>query len=260
MCNVPQDTMDKLAVTVRQFLDQDTMFTGYDVTIETRNREHIFMRHEDVREGIHELDVLKDALDYGHVNSGNMTRSWCKFQMSLPNGKWAWLFHPSHIDPKTYVPRTASQAGSLSAVPAQNSPPVASISAVSNEVSSDSGGKQDDGTFSTDYRSRLLIPTQYLKQAGLKSGDKVCVSADDSNKIIVICKESDALRNNRVITVQTVERDGDLRLSSRTFKTADIDGNRFLIENGEDNSNGSAVKIVEIKQVRQPSLAGSNSK
>ena len=45
MCNVPADQMAMLEKTVREFLDQGRMFTGYDVTIETRDREKVRMRH-----------------------------------------------------------------------------------------------------------------------------------------------------------------------------------------------------------------------
>lgn len=246
MCNVPQNIMNMLEVTVRRFLDEGRMFTGYDVTICTRKREEMVMRHQDVREGVHELDVLKDALDFGW-DRGNGTEPWTKTQVNMPTG-WAWVFHPKSSDPQSYVQHTSANVPSLTSVPKA----IASISNTNSNdgVTTDSGGEQKDGTFATDYRNRLLVPTKYLKDAGLSSGDIVYVFSDFVSDSIIICKDSDALQHNGVkITTQTVERNGDIRLSSRTLKAAHTNGNKFVIGASDKMCNGTSIKVVEVKEV-----------
>jgi bifunctional DNA-binding transcriptional regulator/antitoxin component of YhaV-PrlF toxin-antitoxin module len=239
---VSQDILDKLETTVRQFLDEGRMFTGYDVTIETRQREKLNMRHQDVREGVHELDVLKDAIDYGW-DTKNGTVKWTKTQQNMPGGGWAWIFHPTNLDPRGYQPRQQGQTATTTAPTTRTTPSLTST----KDVTNDSGGEQDDGTFATDYRNRLMIPTKFLKEAGLKAGDTVFVAADNQTNCIVIAKDNDAVQGAGLkITTQLVERNGDLRLSSKTLKSADLQDSKFTIETADKSFSGGTAKVVQV--------------
>ncbi len=259
MCSVPQDIMDKLETTVRQFLDEGRMFTGYDVTIETRTRENMHLRHQDVRDGIHEIPALVDAMDYGWDEPSGQTRKWQKSQQNMPGGGWAFIYHPTNLDPKHYQPRqttpqkTSPTVGQVKG----HAPSVPSLSIASDGATTDSGGEQDDGSFATDYRNRLMVPTKFLKEAGITSGDTVYIAPDATNNMILIAKDQDALQNDGLkVTTQKVERNGDLRLSSKTLKAADLQDSKFVIETADKDFNQSKVKVVEIKQI--PASTGSN--
>jgi hypothetical protein len=178
MCTVPQDIMDKMEATVKDFLDQGRMFTGYDVTIETRTREKMMLRHQDVRGAVHEMVSLNDAMDFGHQMLNGTVAKWRKTQKDMPGGGWAFVYHPDNVDPNGYQPRNQNvisshnrsatySPASVAVCPA----PTLSISAANDGATTDSGGANDDGTFATDYRERLMIPTRFMKDAGIKAGD-----------------------------------------------------------------------------------------
>lgn len=252
MCNVASDIMQKLNDTVKQFLNEGRMFTGYDVTIETRNREKLKLEHKAVREAIHELDALVDALDFGFDQGTGQTIKYGKYQMDMPGGGWAWVFHPTNLDPTKYQPRNPSASPR---VPANTQAPVSGASSVpsiglADGVISDSGGQQTDGTFAPDCRKRLMVPTKFCNSAGFVPGNEVLVLADKTTKTIMIAASEELLVDGVVkITTQRIEKNGDLRLSSRTLQAADMSQDRFVIETSEKPlDNGGKAKIVEVKE------------
>lgn len=227
---------NELSATVVQFLDEGRMFTGYDVTIETRERLGVNLRHKDVRADIHEINELRDALDFGW-DSNQGTTKWRKSQLNMPGGGWAFVFHPDYLDPKNYQPLPTSK-------PQQAAPPstVANSITLNDGAVSDSGGQQTDGTFATDYRDRLLVPTKFLKEAGIAPGETVNVFADSAVGVLFIVKDA-SFSNGVQVTAQVVERNGDIRLSSRTLKAANVGGNKYLIETADKGRS----KVVEVK-------------
>src|SRR3954471_15862746 len=127
MCNLPSSTVEQLEETVKQFLKEGRMFTAYDVTVETRQRQKIGLRHQDVAGACHEFDSLRDAVDFGVDHNGQAVK-WQRSQRTLPNGNgWAWVYHPAHVDVSTY------QFGVV-----QKPTPIMSISQVKDSNVSDS--------------------------------------------------------------------------------------------------------------------------
>jgi len=242
MCNATQDQMQMLEKTVRQFLEQGRLFTGYDVTIETREREGVQMRHRDVRGAVHEIECLQDALDYGWDDPSGQPVQWAKTQVSMPGGQWAFVYHPANVDPNTYQPRqTTNQATSPPSAPPSTAP---TGPAIAPATVADSGGDNGDGTFSPDYRNRLFVPTKFLRDAGLNPGDECYVVSDSQNKLILLAGDSTNFNGGTVrVTTQRVERNGDLRLSSTTLKSAELDADKFVIEN-TDQDGTAVVKIA----------------
>lgn len=240
MCMVSSDILDKLDRTVRLFLDQGRMFTGYDVTVETRERERMRLRHQDVNADIHELDALKDALDYGWDTAAGQTLQWARAQVNMPGGGWAWVYHPTTLDPKGYTPRQGGQ-------PTQSQPQAPAMASISagDGSTTDSGGVQADGTYAPDFRNRLMIPKKFLAEAGIDPGDEVVVQADPSTRSILLAKV-DGLAGAIRVTTQTVERNGDIRLSSRTLKAGNADGSKFVIETADRDASGRPVKAVAV--------------
>jgi hypothetical protein len=259
MCNVSTDVMDKLSKTVKQFLDEGRMFTGYDVTIATREREQMQLRHQDVNGAIHEVEELVDAMDFGHDSPSGQTVKWERTRRDVPgtSGAWAWIYHPQGVDPTGYQFRNQKQpaglaTGSLNAMVATaTKAPALSFSTVNDGNTSDSGGEQDDGTFVTDYRNRLMIPTRLMRDAGMKAGDECYVLADNQSNSVIVFKATSGLTGVSY-TVQKVEKDGEVRLSSKTLRAADLNDNKFVIEIGDRTfgTTGSNVKVVEIKKAK----------
>lgn len=244
MCNATPDQMQMLERTVRQFLDEGRMFTAYDVTIETREREDVQMRHKDVRGACHEIQCLADACDFGWDDPQGGTIDWSRTQVSMGSGgQWAFVYHPSNVDPHSYQPRSTGQKPQASSQPHSQPAPTPSTPSITSTPPTDSGGQNSDGSFGTDYRNRLFVPTKYLRQVGLAPGDDCFVIADKDNKLILLAADDTNFKDDTVrITTQRVERNGDLRLSSTTLNAADLDADKFQIEN--DTQDGTAcVKV-----------------
>jgi len=237
--------MDMLEKTVRQFLDEGRMFTAYDVTIETRDREGVQMRHKDVRGACHEIQILSDACDFGWDDPSGDTVEWDRSRVDMPGSRWAFVYHLASLDPSGYAtqPTTAQPTTQPTTTTAPTTIPTPS-SAGPTITRSDSGGKNDDGSFSTDYRDRLFIPTAFLRDAGLKAGDECHIICDKDNNLILLAADGTNFQSSDVkITTQRVERHGDLRLSSTTIKSAEIDTEKFVIENTQQ-SQTAVVKVA----------------
>ena len=243
MCNADPQQMAWMEQTVRQFLDEGRMFTAYDVTIETREREGVQMRHKDVRGACHEIQVLQDAVDFGYddPNTGQPV-GWSKSQVSMGNG-WAFVYHPSNVDPNGYQPRQTHSPASAQASTSISAATGPSISTTPPTDSGSMGTPNSDGTYNTDYRNRLMVPTKYLRDAGLSPGDECIVVADKQNKLLLLTGDDSNLDGTVRITTQRVERNGDLRLSSTTLKQGEFDDDKFVIENTDQN--GTACVVVK---------------
>ena len=241
MCQVSQDIMDKLVTTVKQFLDEGRMFTGYDVTIATRVREGMNLRHQDIRGAIHEIEQLNDAIDFGH-DGPNGTIKWAKSQKDMPGSGWAFVYHPINLDPNQYQTKNNTTTNAIVAAPQIV---INSISAVTSDSdATDSGGLQSDGTFATDYRDRLMIPTRFMREADIKAGENCFIGADANDKLIVISKVSPDQKYN--VGTQKVEKNGELRLSSKTLKCAGLQIYMYIITNKVLAFYGNPVRVVEI--------------
>jgi bifunctional DNA-binding transcriptional regulator/antitoxin component of YhaV-PrlF toxin-antitoxin module len=252
MCAVDQSTMDKLSETVKRFLDEGRMFTAYDVTVETRNHNKMSLRHQDVGGAAHEVEHLSDAMDFGHDTAGGGTTKWQRTRRDVPggNGSWTWVYHPDYADPAAFQFRGAQVAKMpLPAhVTGAKPAPANAIAQVNDGNTADSGGEQADGTFAVDFRRRLMIPTRYMKEAGIAPGDSCYVIADAQSNSVLITKE-DASLLSLALTVQKVERDGELRLSSRTLASAALTDTAFVIETADKKLSGTDVKVVAVKKI-----------
>ena len=251
MQNINPEVFSRLEVTVRQFLDQGTPFSAYNITIATRDRDKLQLLHRDLmgdlmNEGvIHTICHLRDAIDVGWTDPQGNTVQWSRsvYDLNDVNGKWCWVYHPEGYDITEYKPYTNAQLWGVPVSPspaaAVNPPqplPLGSIStAAAIPAHPDSGGDNDDGTFSPDYRNRLLVPTRYLRAAGINPGDEISVIVDETNKILMLAADGTNFQNGSVrVTTQRVEKWGDLRLSSATLNP--LGGDKYRIENGDEQS------------------------
>lgn len=232
-----------LESTVRECLESGRPFSAYNITIWTRDKEKINLRHQDCVGLIHDIDILQDALDYGYIMADSQTYTWVKSKFSKWNGPTFDVYHPVGYDLVNFLPEGVSPADQKAITASVRPASMIGQVTVQDGTHPDAGGNNDDGSYRTDFRNRLLVPTKFLREAGIKAGDEVHVLGDATAEVIWITTDIKAMSNlMQGITIQTVERDGDLRLSSRTLNKV-IAKNQFDIKTKE---NDSKIKVVEI--------------
>lgn len=91
MCD--DKTKEMLDQTVQAFIAEGKAFTGYDVTLATRDREKIMLRHRDVRGDIHSLPSLVDEVELGDYSHSDI---------DAPGGGVVILYHPCDYDITEY--------------------------------------------------------------------------------------------------------------------------------------------------------------
>lgn len=215
MCIVSQDTLDKLNETVKQFTAEGRMFTGYDVTVETREREDMNLRHRDVRGDIHTLPALQDEFDFGDYD---------RHQLSVSGGGWAWVYHHKSDDPNQYIPRDSSQSTTAT---------VATTPSTDDHVRQDSGGIMNDGKYGTDVRNRLMVEKKFMEQANMSPGQQCYVHHDVPNSSLILKSSQDQSRT--FLGSYQVERNGDLRIGAKSLRELSKNASKFQVknENGE---------------------------
>jgi bifunctional DNA-binding transcriptional regulator/antitoxin component of YhaV-PrlF toxin-antitoxin module len=267
MCNLDPSVVAQLEVTVRQFLDQGQPFSAYNITVATRDREKIFLKHQQTEGYVHEIVYVQDAMAQGWntPNSDpNMPDMWTRSVWDIDAGrvlspgeqtplKWFWLYHPVGFDTTQFKPFSDSQLKASWGVPSSPSPAVSvnppqplpvgcAITAVPIPAHPDGGGLAKDGTFSVDYRERLLVPTRFLAKAGINPGDELSVIVDETNRLVMLAADSTNFQGGSVkITTQRTEKWGDIRLSSKTLKP--VGGDRYKIDTADENGT-TVVKIM----------------
>lgn len=235
MCNVDQNTMLQLEKTVRQFLDEGRMFTAYDVTIETRTREKIRLHHREITGACHEIQCLRDAVDFGHDANGQ-TVHWKKTQVTMSNGIAAFVYHPEHLDANTYQAMT-TQVSQISPVTTPALPMISTSMAIDNNL----------GNFRLDSSNRLLVPTMFLRSIGVNAGEIVTIAADDAKKSMVLIRDPGIFAGKyRVVNQKQVERNGHVRIRLETLTKANVNHTKFNIENIDVDVAGQQIPVVEI--------------
>lgn len=246
---ITEDIKNKFVDTVRNCLETGRPFSGYNITIWTRERENLKLHHRDCVGLIHEIDLVIDALDYGYTMADGQTYTWLRSTFRNWNGPAFEVYHPAGYDLSKFVPEGVDPATHAEIQASVR--PVSMIGQVtpqSDGTQPDSGGYKKDGSYHVDFRNRLLIPTKFLREAGINSGETVYVFTDKQTNTILLTKDCDPFGDNTThITMQRVERNGDLRLSSRTLRAADLTDNKFVIETTEKQCGSDKFKVVEVK-------------
>jgi hypothetical protein len=232
MCQLDNQTEQMFVKTIGEFIEEGRAFTGYDLTLRTREREKVRLRHSDVKAGIHELQTLKDLVDFD---------VWNKELCDLGNGLQAFLYFKDGYDKAQYQPFSSQNSTPSSFI--APSPGIALIPNTTGDEDDDdqddSGGETEDG-YKLDYRNRLLVPTKFLRDANLKPGSEAYIYKD-GNALYV--GPSQPLTTN--FQTRTVERNGDLRISLKLLnEIGGFVGHYFNIENAVQNP-ATAVKITE---------------
>lgn len=175
--------------------NNNKLFTAFDVTNKLRE-SGVTCFHSDVKKEVHESFSGTDApLDY--------TRT----QMQMPNGKVAFVYHPSTIDASEYDTDNVDNDSSV-------------VVAV-NKVNS-------DDCFSRDRRGRLCIPKKLLYKINVDPFGPV--SVDASNKTKVVVREG----RHRIGNLYFADKDGNVRISPKLLSgLSNQNENKIVVEMGE---------------------------
>jgi len=217
MCDVI--SADLITKVLNEFVDEEKSFTAFDVSWEVKNRGGK-ERHTDMRVEIHNQMAL-------HLQN-NYQQSTISIKDPIKGTVNAQLFHHFMSDPNEYEAKDRSKLMKKSSDPVQT--PLDDGDGTSNNGTS----KQLNGNPKTisitkkrDAFGRLLIPTLFLRELGVKPSGIVNVFVDWVGGTIVVSK--DAPTSGNYHKTRCVERDGDIRVSATLFVKAGIVGDEYDI-------------------------------
>jgi bifunctional DNA-binding transcriptional regulator/antitoxin component of YhaV-PrlF toxin-antitoxin module len=220
---------------ISEWTDASHPFTAYQVSKEVQRRMkdqgQPFERHNDLKNDIHQCQQLADASEYG---------DYTKTLVSIGNGHQAFLYHPTSFDASTWVPTVGTPDSAPTPAPALTaSLAAAGLTPALPAASTDSDGDNDDGddgSYNTDYRGRLMIPVQFMRDLGLKAGNTVYVVSEQDEVTL-------SSTNGGTAKSRLVERNGDIRVLTTELQAAGLSGNKFNIE----LKDVAGAKVVSVK-------------
>lgn len=229
--------------TVDQFVEQGRPFTGFDLTLATRKRENIRLRHRDVREGIHEMTKLRDLVDFDDWNVslesiGDKDGQTIQARIYYPDGYDLSQYEPVGMNPASQpISQPVSQPVSVSTSPATPTlgTPLGSDDDDEDDdlqAADDVGSQNADGTFGTNFKGGLFVRTAFLREAGLSAGDDCHMIIAQGS--ITLSKTTVGHHSYISMGQKKVERNGDIRLAKRTLLEAGMNGSTFKIENTDN--------------------------
>lgn len=237
------DVLEKLEDTVRRFVSDGRAFTAYNVTLGCREHEGIKLRHQSVQDAgtpTHEFPALREAQDFGDYQ---------QTQINHPkgDGTWAWLYHPASYDPTNFQwEQTKNPAPAVVRSPAAQTNVDTQAADDDAAAAKKPGGVQSDGTHATDYRKRLFVPTQFLRDAGMAKYNTCHICICDGE--IYLASTEEDFPTGSTVKSQVVEKDGDIRLSSMTLRGANFDdeNGKYTIEIAELGDGPTPVTSIKI--------------
>ena len=227
MCKLDPNIEQLYIKTIGEFVEQGRPFTGYDLTLRTREREKIRLRHEDHKAGIHEIQVLVDLVDFD---------TWNKELRDLNgNGLQAFLYYPDGYDISQYKPLTQVQfqpsTPSISSIPAVCATPANPVGVPLNdddEDTDDSGGELPDGSFKLDYKNRLLVPSRFLKTIDANASDIIKIDCQVGK--VVLTKADPHDPSLQFADTKIVEHGGHVRIYQKYLNASGLTGNKYQIK------------------------------
>lgn len=215
---------------VTEFVNGDTMFTAWDVTVAVRKRSKDRVQHFEVKKEVHRM------FDQGGMPSYNRQLA------NLPGiNPQPWLYYPPSADPNTYTGKPAAPAAAAPSVVALPSPS-SSMSTVDDDDAVDVAA---DGSvvYKFDTTDRLCVPNKLVRELGLKEGDEVdVVSANGVGEVCVVRKgetfPGQPPHVSATLASLTVDRYDNVRIGRTTLTKGNLNGVAFEIE--RDNT---AIKV-----------------
>jgi hypothetical protein len=208
--------VNEITDVVNNFVNDNKLFTAYDVTVEVRKKVSGRVPHDEVKREVHKL-----------FNSGSIfgyNRALANLSGVNPQ---PWVYHPLAADPTTYDGKPVCQnpvAAVASALTPK--PPVAAALAVVG----DDDDEEVDGVYKFDSTDRLCVPAKLVRQLGLHDGAQVSLLASVPPSDVVMVVDKNAFINGlSEIATYTVDCYDNVRISRGTLSKVGIDGNTFEI-------------------------------
>jgi hypothetical protein len=213
--------VNEIAKMVDEFVNDEKLFTAFDVTMALRKRSKSRIQHYEVKGEVHKM------FSNGGMFSYNRTLA------NLPNvNPQPWVYHPVSADVSLYNGKPLDTKVSVS--PPAPTPalaaPVSSMTAVDDDDGTDIGG---DGSvvYKFDTTDRLCVPNKLVRQLGLKDSDPVTVSLLTTNEVVLTPGLPAGATH---IADYHVDRYDNVRIGRATFTKAGISAVAFEIDG--DNS------------------------
>jgi bifunctional DNA-binding transcriptional regulator/antitoxin component of YhaV-PrlF toxin-antitoxin module len=169
--------LDEVISQVKEFVQEDKMFTAWDVTCELRKKSSHAIKHFEVKR-----DVQKMFQD-GSMPTYNRTIA------DLPNvSPQPWVYHPHNADASLYSGYPVDSNNQLLLPP-----------------------PTDDEFYRFDSTGRLCIPANLARQAGLDTGDDVYLYQDGDYTVVT------KTTTLPLSTVLKVDKNDNVRIRSGTL-------------------------------------------
>ena len=170
---------------------KETVFTAYNITVEARQKHQVWAEHKVVRDDVHAAVSMLMDQDECLIDIQN--------KANQPGYERPRLYHPPQISHQVaeeifnnygqiginikIVSSHLLPKGDTQSQPALPGP-TASIAVIATSIRPTAipgtGGKQQDGFYTSDKRGRLWIPADMLRNIGANIGDQVYVTKHPS--------------------------------------------------------------------------------
>jgi len=187
--------MKKVYEIVDMWLDEDDMFTAFDVTLQAKE-EGADERHRNMKGYVHE----RMAYHMGRFVDYERTL------IPVVGQEDAWLYHPSDADISEYALQDRDDANT------------AQPTTVKDNL---------DG-ITTNSRNRLIIPVKFLKEVGMYSGDRVYVSVDLDEDTLTVSK-SKPKSNDSLLDSYLVDKSNNIMISTNKLSKLGMTADKFTI-------------------------------
>jgi hypothetical protein len=232
MTTLTSTTDQILRNTLSAWTTQGRAFTAFEVSLEARN-QGCTERHREMKDLIHE--VMDYILSFGGYRQTIVP-------VGTENGQRleAILYHPKNFAPSQYQPlqRGRSRPATPSPQPVGSftfvvTPPTPSISIVTPT----STASKNSVTKKVDNRACLLIPSQFIQEAGFKPSEEVYVCTDGSDTLLVTKHFSPG---RTCIGTYTVDHGNNVRITQHCLSKGGVGGTLYEV------TGGSEVKIKRV--------------
>ena len=213
--------VNEITTVVNEFVNDNKMFTAFDVTRELRGRVKDRVQHHEVKREVHQMFTSGQVFGYNRTLA------------NLPGvNPQPWIYHPLAADFTTYNGNPAA------VTPVAPSPVLPSISSTDDDDDDD----EDDNNrvYKFDSTDRLCVPNKLIRQLGLKCGDEVHIvcTTPPTNEVAIVKKNHSfpgvPPHISSVFADYVVDRYDNVRITKGAFNRIGLSGVAFEIEGDSD--------------------------
>jgi hypothetical protein len=195
--------------TIEEFVENWSLFTAYDVTLTVREGTTQNVRHHEVRDFVHQQMAQNSE--------------YTKALIHIPNASGdTYLFYPlfdskgNPTDISTYDPNWVKQAAPTNRFVRACSAPAVPAALAPLALTDDTGEDKDQLNLTS--RDRICVPARFIRQIGLKHGDRVFVQVQSATHSLKLL----AYEPNVSTASYLVEKDDGVRLIKSLFDEANL--------------------------------------